>query len=248
MTLLLISWTPTPPQRSRHLVKHGIIRLDALQNAEKEWIWNHLRNLHCMLHSASDVADDLEWVERMSDPLLLNNNHLVDRSGNIVLKNGSRVDDKRIGYTVEPFNVPIWMHPLIVLRDRLTAPLLAKDMESKLQEGSSHLCWVKRPNRRRRSGNGLNIVVLPRNQHQQVTHHLLFVGHDPSGVPTYALKRRQVSSVLVRSPDDMTMLHRIHQASKVCSISKPPGRFPSTHIRPIVIFIFLPRNDMFEVS
>jgi len=60
-----------------------------------------------MLHSASDVVDDLEWIGRMSGPLLLNNNLLVDRSRNIVVRNGRRVDDERMGYTVEPFNVPI---------------------------------------------------------------------------------------------------------------------------------------------
>jgi len=142
------------------------------------------------------------------------------------------------------------MHPILVLWDRLTPLLLAKDMDNKLQEGNSHLCWVKRPNRRMRSGNSLNIAVLPQNPLRQVTHHLLFTGHDPSGVPTYVLKRRHVSSVLVRPSDDMTMLHRIHQAFEVCSISKPLGRFPSTHIRvlPFVIFIFPHRYDMSEVS
>ena len=138
----------------------------------------------------------------------------------------------------------------LVVRDRLTPLLLANDMQSKLQEGSNHICWGKRQNRRRRSENGLNIVVLPQNPLRHVTHHLMLVGHDPSGVPAHILKRRHVSSVLVRPPEYMTMLHQIHQVFEVLSISEPLFRFPSTHIRaiPFVIFIFHPRNDMSEVS
>jgi len=49
-----------------------------------------------MLHSGSHVADDLEWIERMFDPLMLNNNLLVDMSGIYILRNGSRADDKRM--------------------------------------------------------------------------------------------------------------------------------------------------------
>jgi len=49
-----------------------------------------------MLHSDSHVADDLQWIGRMSGPLMLNKNLLVDRSGNHVLRNGSRADDKRM--------------------------------------------------------------------------------------------------------------------------------------------------------
>ena len=92
--------------------------------------------------------------------------------------------------------------------------------------------------------------VLPQNSLRQVTHHLLFAGHDPSRVQAHVLKRRHVSSVLVRCSGDMTMLHRIQQASEVLSISKPPFRFPSTHIRVMlfVIIIFLPRNNMSDVS
>jgi len=59
-----------------------------------------------MLHSGSHVADDREWIRRMTGPLLLNNNLLVDRSRSYVLRNGSRTDDKRMGYMVEPFHVP----------------------------------------------------------------------------------------------------------------------------------------------
>jgi len=60
-----------------------------------------------MLHSDSHAADDLQWIGRMSDPLMLNNNLLVDRSGSYVLRNGSRADDKRMRYMVEPSHVPI---------------------------------------------------------------------------------------------------------------------------------------------
>jgi len=142
------------------------------------------------------------------------------------------------------------MHPLLALRERITAQLVGKDMESKLQEGINHLCWLKRHNRRKRSGNGLNVAVLPQNPLRHVTHHPYFAGHDPSGVPSYVLKRRHVSSVLVRPSDDMKMLHRIHRSYEVSNIRKPPGRFPSTQIRvlPIVIFIFPPRTKMFEVN
>ena len=130
--------------------------------------------------------------------------------GNCVLRNGSRADDKRMRYFVESCHVPLCMHPLLALQDRITPLLLDKDMESKLQEGSNHLCWLKRHNRRRRSGNGLNIVVLPQNPLRQVTHHPFFVGHDPFGVPAYVLKRCHVSSVLVRTRDGMRMLQQIH--------------------------------------
>ena len=138
----------------------------------------------------------------------------------------------------------------LVVQDLTTPLMLGNDMQSKLQEGSNHICWGKRHNRSRRSGNPLNMYALPQNLLRPVTHYLLFVDHDPSRVPSHVLKRRHVSSVLVRCPGDMTMLHRIQQASKVLSISKPPFRFPSTHIRvmPFVIIIFLPRNDMSDMS
>jgi len=128
--------------------------------------------------------------------------------------------------------------------------LLGNDMQSKLQEGSNHIFWDKRHNRSRRSGNGLNIFVLPQNPLRYVTHHPLFAGHDPSRVLSHILKRRHVSSVLVRPPSDMTMLHRIQQASEVINMFKPALRFPSTHIRvlPFVILISRPRNHMSEVS
>jgi len=153
-------------------------------------------------------------------------------------------------YTVEPPNVPIWMDLKLVVRDLVTPLLLGNNMHSKLQESNNHICWGKRHNRSRRSGNILNISVLPHNPLGQVTHHLLFLSHDPSGVPAHVMKMRHVSSVLVRPPGDMTMLHRIQQASEVINMFKPPLRFPSTHIRvlPFVISISWPRNHMSEVS
>ena len=131
------------------------------------------------------------------------------------------------------------MLPRLVVWDLGTPPLVGNDMQSKLQEGSSHICCGKRHNISRRSGNPLNMSVLPQHPLRQVTHHPLTVCHDPSGVPAHVLKRRHVSSVLVRPPGDMTMLHRVQQASEVVSISKPPLRFPSTQIGvlPVVICI-----------
>jgi len=89
------------------------------------------------------------------------------------------------------------MLPRLVVWDRLTPLLLANNMQSNLQEGSGHICWGKRQNHRRRSGNGLNIVILPQNPLGQVTHHLLFTGHDPSGVPAHDQSKE---GVLLASP------------------------------------------------
>jgi len=85
----------------------AILGLKALQNAEEEWIRNHLWNLHRMLHSVSHTANDLQWIRRTSGPVLVNKNILVDRSLHDNVKLWSRVDDGRMGYTVEPPNVPI---------------------------------------------------------------------------------------------------------------------------------------------
>ena len=76
------------------------------------------------------------------------------------------------------------------------------------------------------------------------------VGHDPSGVPAYVLKGRDVSSSLVRPPGDMRMVQRINGRSVVSRIRKAPGRFPLTekwgNSRVVVLF-FNPRNDVREV-
>ena len=202
-----------------------------------------------MLHSVSHAANDLQWIGRMSGLVLVNKNILVDMSRHDNVRLWSRVDVKGMGYTVEPPNVPIWMLPRLVVRDLVTPLLLGSDMQSKLQEGSSHIRWGKRHNHCRRSGNFLNIV-LPHNLLGQVTHHLLFPSHDPSRVPAHVLKRRHVSSELVQPPSDMTMLHWTQQAFEVINMFKPPLRSPSTHIRvlPFVILISRPRNHMSEVS
>lgn len=60
-----------------------------------------------MLYSASDAADDLQWIGRMSGPLLVNKNILVHRSQHDNVRLWSRFDDERIGYTVEPPNAPL---------------------------------------------------------------------------------------------------------------------------------------------
>ena len=60
-----------------------------------------------MLHSASHAGNDLQWIERMSDPLLVNKNIMIDRFRHDNVRLWSRVDDKRMRYTVEPPNVTI---------------------------------------------------------------------------------------------------------------------------------------------
>jgi len=60
-----------------------------------------------MLHSVSHAANDLQWIGRMSDPLLVDKNILVDKSRHDNVRLWSRVDNKRMGYRVEPPNVPI---------------------------------------------------------------------------------------------------------------------------------------------
>jgi len=141
------------------------------------------------------------------------------------------------------------MHPNLVIRDQITPLLLAKDMDNKLQEGHNHIRWHKIHNGRWSLGNYLDIVVLPQNPLWKVTTHPLFVGHNSSGVPAYILKRRYVSSSLVRTPDDMSMLHRINCGSEVSNIRKAHGRFPSTHkqVSTIIIFIRPPRNELPKV-
>ena len=190
-----------------------------------------------MLHSVSHGANDLPWIGRMYGPVLVNKNILVDKSRHCNLKLWRGVDDDRMGYTVEPPDVPIRMPPRLIVQDLVTPMLLGNDMESKLQEGSNHICWGKRHNRSRRSGNSLNISLLSQNPLWQVTHHPLFADHGPSRVPTHVMKRSHVSSALVRPLGDMTMLHGIQQAYEVFSINKPPFRCPYTHIqvRPFVI-------------
>ena len=52
-----------------------------------------------MLHSVSHAANELQWIERMSGPLLVDKNILVDRSRHDNVRLWSRIDDKRMRYT-----------------------------------------------------------------------------------------------------------------------------------------------------
>jgi len=122
-------------------------------------------------------------------------------------------------------------------------------MNIKLHEGHNHLRWLKIPNRCRKSVNGLDIAVLPQNPLRQAMSHPVFAGHYSSLVPENFPKRCQVSSSLVRPPDDIMMLHQIKCASIVSRIRKSPERFPFTHKRVStqVILLTLPRNELLEV-
>jgi len=96
----------------------------------------------------------------------------------------------------------------------------------------------------------MDIPVLPKNPLWKVTNPLVFASHDPSGVPTYVLKGRDVSSSLVRLPDDMRMVQRINGSSVVSRIRKAPERLPLTHKRGnnrVVGIIIIPQNDVREV-
>ena len=89
----------------------------------------------------------------------------------------------------------------------------------------------KRLNVSRRFGSCLDILVLPKNPLWQVADHPVSASHDPSGVPAYVLKGRDVSSPLVRPPDDIRVVQRINGTSIVSRIRKASGRFPLTHKR-----------------
>ena len=60
-----------------------------------------------MLHSISHAAKDLQWIGRMSGPVLVNKNILVDRSRHDNVRLWSRANNKRMEHTIEPSNVPI---------------------------------------------------------------------------------------------------------------------------------------------
>ena len=126
-TLLL--WTPTPPPQNRHLLQHAPLRLYALHQAKNLlWITKQIRMPHCTVHSGSDVADDLIWVGRMYDPLLLNNNLLVWRDKtrmgiNFVVRNGRKGVHNMMWYSNEPSHVPPRMVSQLVIRNQIT-PLL----------------------------------------------------------------------------------------------------------------------------
>jgi len=83
-----------------------------------------------------------------------------------------------------------------------------------------------------------------------VTDHPVSASHDSSGVPTYVLKGRDMSSSLVRPPGDMRMVQRINGISVVSRIRKAPWRFPLNHKRGnsrVVVLIINPQNDVREV-
>lgn len=99
-------------------------------------------------------------------------------------------------------------------------------------------------------GNYLDMPVLPKNPLWQVTDHPVAAGHDPSGVPAYILKGRDVSSSLIRPPGEMRKVHRIDGDSVVSRIRKAHGRFPFTHKRGnsrVVGITINPRNDVREM-
>lgn len=155
-TILLWTMTHSSHPGNRILLQHAILLLDVLQRTDKEWI--HLRILQCWLDSGSDVRNNLEWVGNMSDPLLLNNNLLVRRGMSCVLCNGRMVAHNRMRNTVEPSDVPILIPPLFPRRCLSTPLCLVKDMDQKILKDHNHNLWLKSKQRRRRLGNGLDIL------------------------------------------------------------------------------------------
>jgi len=94
----------------RDLLQNAPLGLDALHHAKNLWIIKHIKMPHCTVTSGYDVADDLVWVERMSGPLLLNNNLLVGRDRTRMgisceVRNG-RKGFNRMWYSNEPSHVP----------------------------------------------------------------------------------------------------------------------------------------------
>jgi len=215
----------------------------------------HIRMPHCTVQYSSDVVDDLVWVRRIYGPLLLNKNLLVRRDRtrmgiSYVVRNGRRWVQDRMSYPNEPSHVPPKMSPRLTIRNQISHLLQAEDMQSKLHESLSHILCRKTQNVCRRSGPCLDIPVLPKNPLWQVTDPHVFVDHDPSRVPAYVLKGRNVSSSLIRPPDDMRMLQQINDISVVSRISKASGKFSLTHKRGnsrVVIFIRNPRKEVPEV-
>jgi len=137
---------------------------------------------HCTIHYGSDVQNNLEWVGKLSGPLLLNNNLLARRDMTYVIINGRRLVENRMRYTVEPSDVPLLILPQIPLPCLSTPLRLSKDMDHKILRGHNHVPWLKSPNHRRRSENGLIIAILPENPLRQVKAHHVFAGHDPTRV------------------------------------------------------------------
>jgi len=180
---------------------------------------------HNTIHSTPDVFNNHEWVGNLSSPLLLNNNLLVRRDMIYVLSNGRRLAEHRMRYTVKPFALPLHISPWFLLLCLLTPLLLSKDMDHEILKGHNHIRWFKSPNSHMRSLNGLDIVVLHENLLLQVKEHLVFVGHDPTGVPVDVVERCDVSSFLVGPLDDISIHHQINEASTVSMIRIAPRGF-----------------------
>jgi hypothetical protein len=134
--------------------------------------------------------------------------------------------ENRMGYTVKPFDIPLRILPQFFLWDHLAPIRLAKDMDNKILKGHNHILWLKIRNQRRRFG---NVLGYSRTASEPAPTPPFFVGHDPFRVPTYVLKRCEVSPILVRPPDDISIFHQINEAFVVSSIRIAPGGFPSSH-------------------
>jgi len=124
--------TPSPPPRNRLLLHNYILWPNALHNADKERMCKHIRMRHSTIHSAPDVVNDLEWVGKLSGPLLLNNNLFVRRDMSCVLNNRRRLSEHRVRYTIEPFDVLFRILPRFHLWDRPTPIFLGKDMDHEI--------------------------------------------------------------------------------------------------------------------
>jgi len=64
--------------------------------------------------------------------------------------------------------VPLHIPPQFFLRNQPTPLCLGKDMNHEILKDNTHILWLKSPNCRRRSENGLDIVVLLENPLRQV--------------------------------------------------------------------------------
>ena len=150
---------------------------------------------------------------------------------------------------VEPFDVPLRKLPQFHLH-RLPTPLcLGKDMDHKILKGHNHIRWVKRPNRHRRFGNCLIIVILPENPLRQVKAHPILADHDSNGATTDVVERRDVWLILGRHSYDINIHHQINEAYVISRIRIAPGGFSSSRKRVIMLITFdkLPRNELPEV-
>jgi len=88
------------PLRNRLVLHNAILRPDVLHNVDKERMCKHIRMRHNTIHYALDVVNYLEWVGKLSSPLLLNNNLVVRREKSCVLSNMHMLIEHRVRYTV----------------------------------------------------------------------------------------------------------------------------------------------------